>query len=789
MTLGDVQTPLAQGTFDPSADRVTLNDGSVKTHYYRDVLGVKFYQPLDKSRFPLPPAGWCTWYYYYNRINQSEARQNTDWLAANLKDFGAKYVQIDDGWQGSGTREGNRDWTHVHPQHFPAGMANLAAYIKSRGLTPGIWLAPHGQSNPQVVTNNPAVFLHRTNGALDSNSQRWEGLYLVDPSTPEAQQYMTDLFSRLASWGYEYFKIDGQPEVVREYQEKHAALQRPGDTDLLYRQTLQSIRAAIGPNRYLLGCWGIPLEGAGIMNGSRTGGDIVLGWGGFQVALRPTMQYYYLHNIVWYCDPDVLVVRSPLTMDQARVWATLEGLTGQALMSSDRLMDLSPDRVELLRRVYPPADIRPLDLFPSERNKRIWDLKINHLGRNYDVVGVFNFAADKADAIRLDWKELGLPAGQRVHVFDFWNQEYLGEWADGMVVDTAPTSCRVLTLVPATGRIQLVSTSRHITQGWLDLASLTEDAAGNSFNGVSHVVKNDPYELRFAFPRGTNYIVKRVVAHAGMHRLPVTVANHQGWAAVRMTSPATRDVTWEVQFGPGDYYHFPPSDPTGLTVRRVGLDGIDLTWREQYYLNAGYQVYLDGNRLGYTPNAQFPIRGLDPLTNYTVLVRTVAEDGQESPRGARLNVSLRPLVPSSVPLTQIEPVRADGRWRGFEADEMLAPGPIAIGNKHFEQGLTAFANSEAEFDLKGLFNEFTASVGIDAASADDRATVQFVLIADGKEIWRSGDMAGHDEAKPVRADVTGVHHLVLRTTAAGSSERRNRAQVDWADPVVSKQSQ
>lgn len=789
MTLGDVQTPLAQGTFDPVGDRVTLGDGSVKTNYYRDILGVKFYAPLDKSRFPVPPAGWCTWYYYYNRINQSEARQNTDWIAANLKDFGAKYVQIDDGWQGDGTRGGNRDWTHVHPQHFPDGMAKLAAYIKSRGLTPGIWLAPHGQTSLQVVTNNPDVFLRRANGTFDANQQRWEGLYLVDPSTPESQQYMSDLFSKLVGWGYEYFKIDGQPEVVREYQEKRAALHHPGDTDLLYRKTVESIRRAIGPDRYLLGCWGIPLEGAGIMNGSRTGGDIVLGWSGFQVALRPTMQYYFLHNIVWYCDPDVLVVRSPLTMDQARVWATLEGLTGQALMSSDRLMDLSPDRVDLMRRVYPPADIRPLDLFPSDRNKRIWDLKINHLGHNYDVAGVFNFGTEKADAVRLDWKELGLPANQRVHVFDFWNQEYLGEWADGMVVDTAPTSCRVLTLVPANGRIQLVSTSRHITQGWIDLASLNENPAGDTFKGVSHVVKDDPYELRFAFPRGTNYVVKSVSAHAGSHRLPVTIADHQGWAAVRMTSPATRDITWEVQFGPGDYYHYPPSDPTGLTARRVGLDGVDLSWREQYYLNAGYQVYVEGQRVGYTPNAQFPLRGLDPLTNYTVLVRTVAEDGQESPRGARMNVSLRSLVPAAMSLAQVDPIRSTGRWRGFEADEMIAPGPIAIGSKHFEQGLGAFANSEVEFDLKGLFDEFTASVGIDTSSDQEGGAVQFTVIGDGKEIWHSGNITALDGAKPVHADITGVQHLILRTTAAGTGTRRTRAQVDWAEPVVSKRPQ
>ncbi len=52
MTLGDVQTPIADGVFDPMKDEVTLKDGTVIPNYYRDVLGVKFYQPLDKSRFP-----------------------------------------------------------------------------------------------------------------------------------------------------------------------------------------------------------------------------------------------------------------------------------------------------------------------------------------------------------------------------------------------------------------------------------------------------------------------------------------------------------------------------------------------------------------------------------------------------------------------------------------------------------------------------------------------------------------------------------------------------------------
>src|SRR5437762_10663636 len=193
-------------------------------------------------------------------------------------------------------------------------------------------------------------------------SSTWEGKFLVDPSAPEAQRYLQDLFTKLSSWGYEYFKIDGQPVVVREFRNKQAFMHHPpADPDALYRKTLQSIRASIGPNRYLLGCWVIPLEGVGLMNGSRIGADVLPNWDGFRFALRARMEYYFLHNVAWYADPDVLVVRAPLSLDEARAWATLEGLTGQALLTSDRLPDLPEERIELLRRVYPATDVRPLD--------------------------------------------------------------------------------------------------------------------------------------------------------------------------------------------------------------------------------------------------------------------------------------------------------------------------------------------------------------------------------------------------------------------------------------------
>ena len=791
MTLGDVKTALADGTFDPAKDELTLNDGTVMKNYYRDTLRIKFYKPIDKSIFPLPPSGLCTWYYYYQNVNQTEVRHNAEWIAKNLKDYGAKYVQVDDGWQAETKegRHGSRDWTGVD-KAFPDGMASLAAHIKSLGLTPGIWIAPHGQSNEDVVKKHPGVFMFKPDGT--SASESWEGKWLVDPSVPETQAYLKELFTTMVKWGYDYFKIDGQPTVVGEFNRAKAFMKNPGEADLLYRTTLDSIRSAIGPNRYLLGCWGLPLEGVGIMNGSRTGGDVVLSWSGFFTALGPTMQSYYLHNIVWYSDPDTLLVRPPLTLDQARVWATLQGLTGQALMSSDRLMDLSEDRVELLRRVYPAVDIRPLDLFPSRQNKRIWDLKVDHLGRHYDVVGVFNFGEARPEHIYLNWKELGIAASGPVHVFDFWNKEYLGAWEAGMALTVSPTSCRVLTLMPSGANIQLVSTNRHITQGWIDLQSLTF-GPGQSFTGRSKVIKDDPYELFFAFPRDKNFAIKTATARTSKGALPVRTANHQGWASVRIDSPATTEVNWDVVFEPADAYRYPTQAPSGLRVEPVGLDGGNLSWGAQYYLNAGYQVYLDGDLLGYSPNTTFPLRGLDPARDYTAEVKAIWYDGTVGPRHQKseLKFTLLSLLPNEVPLTSLEPVRAGGGGRGgFRGGPA---GGLTAGGKRYEGGIAARAGAEVEYDLAGIFATFTSAVGVDDGYD---GTLIFSVVGDGRELWSSGPVKKSGALSPVTVNIAGVKRLVLRVTqpedasaaqpqGRGAGRGGMRSQGAWVEPKVS----
>lgn len=645
-TLGNVETTLAQGTYDPVADKVTLDDGTVMENYYRDTLGIKSYAPLDKSHHPLPPSGWCTWYYYYNRITENEVKRNAQWIADNLKDFGAQYVQIDDGWQGGGEPgTGKRDWATVHPGNFPSGMGSLASYIKSLGLTPGIWIAPHGQSNPEFVEKHKDVFLFKPDGA--SASVTWEGDYLVDPSSHGMEPYMRVLFQTLCDWGYEYFKIDGQPIVVNEYAKKKEFMHSPDDDNVkLYRNTLDVIRDTIGKDRYLLGCWGMPVEGIGIMDGSRTKGDIVLGWeGGFMLALRAVQEDYYLHNIAWYSDPDVFILRSPLPYKQAQAWATIQGLSGLALMGTDRLEDLSESRVELLRRIYPAVDIRPLDLFKVKHDKTIFDLKVSHLDgtRNYDVVGLFNYNQDTLSPIVLKWADLGIDSDCSIHAFDFWNKDYLGAWENAMLVDVDPASCRVLTLIPDNGEIQLISTSRHITQGWIDLK---DDVAFDSeklvYHGTSTVVKNDPYALHFAFPKGKNYTVASAEALVGSKALPVKITNHQGWATASFTAKVNTDVEWRIAFAKDEFYSFQTGNPSNLAFHRTGSDCGTVKWQEMYWLNNGYQVYLDGKLMGYTPRAFFLLENLDLEKNHVIEVECTWEDGTVSPKRTRLEISAPP---------------------------------------------------------------------------------------------------------------------------------------------------
>jgi len=92
------------------------------------------------------PAGWCSWYQYFTRIDQDGVLSNLGLLSEEYGALGVDLVQIDDGYSPA-----VGDWLEANDS-FPDGMASLAGKVASKGKVPGIWVAPF------TVTRGSRIF-------------------------------------------------------------------------------------------------------------------------------------------------------------------------------------------------------------------------------------------------------------------------------------------------------------------------------------------------------------------------------------------------------------------------------------------------------------------------------------------------------------------------------------------------------------------------------------------------------------------------------------------------------
>lgn len=574
---GACWTPLAKGEYTtPGALELTLR---LIPDYYRTHRQLRYYAPLDKTIHRTPPSGWCSWYYYYTEFGEDDVLANARWMARELKPYGATLVQIDDGWQGIGHGGGwNRDF-HVIAPDFPHGMRWLCGQIHALGLKAGLWAIPFAQSADILFDQDPDLWLKhpggRTIGLLDDGQDQWCGRYFLDASHPKARKYLYDLFKMMADdWGYDYFKIDGQADVSANYTIHHQQMHDPGvagaDVEALgpqsergdlrrlywnqhlcdgeaYRLGLRAIRDAIGAHRFLLGCGGTPLvNGIGFTDGSRTGADVGAEWKALPAVLKAIREGYYLHNIVWYSDPDVLCVRPPLTHNEAQLWASLLALSGQMLLVSDNMPELPPDRVEILRRVFPAADVTPVDLYPYGTNPSVWDVKLSTSAGEWDVAGFFNYS-DEAQEFDVDLAEFGLETGGAAYLaYDFWNREYQGAIPENRLRLTVPArSCRILSLRRAQAHPQVLSTSRHVLQGAVELQDVRWDKESATLSGRATIVADEPFELRIALPASAGWAAASVQTDPGV---TATMQVEGDLLTVTLLGSPVEPVKWSLAF-------------------------------------------------------------------------------------------------------------------------------------------------------------------------------------------------------------------------------------------------
>lgn len=577
--IGDTSSLLCNALFLPAQDealvftaeglrlekhgaRITVHTtGPLQIKRIRDYMkvhrNVPWFRPLDRKHFPRPPAGWCSWYHYYFTITEAELLQNTDWLSKNLKAFGCDVVQIDEGWADNGSGFGaNRNFFVTNQDKFPRGMKYSADYIRKRGLTPGIWCCPLGQSDTTLYTSQPDMFIHRADGSSagelkepkpdapfvlpEDKISEWGGRYYLDPTSKSGQRYLQTLFTMMChEWGYEYVKIDGQIFMPWVYMAHRERLADPSqDAWHAYRSAMKTMSDTMGPKRFLLNC-GEGFTSVGYCQGVRTGGDAGLSWDhGIMNAAKATARWGWLNTVAFYTDPDVVCVRDPLPFDQARAWTVLLGLTGQLLMLSDKMYELTSDRVELLRKILPVADIHPMELYPMDANNpaSLINLKVNlPLVGTWDVVAAFNWNTTTPKCVELNPWRFGLERGPYLWIDTLTGLQIDPDsfTDDATTITVAPASCRVFTIWPEKEHPQFVGSTRHVTQGAVDITAVKWDPTRSMLRGTCELVGGHETIILAHIPSGYKVRPGANVKQAGriaMLRLRQKTSGHKAWS-------------------------------------------------------------------------------------------------------------------------------------------------------------------------------------------------------------------------------------------------------------------
>lgn len=350
-----------------------------------------------------PPLGWCSWYYYFDKVRESDILENVRWFASRRADFPIEYIQLDDGYQSA-----LGDWL-VCNEKFPNGLQYLAQEIRKAGYKPALWLAPFMvEENSVLLREHPDWMIRDRDGGTLFACQWREShrVAVLDGTHPEVQAFFRGLFRTLREWGYGYVKLDF---MVQETSRGKLFDRRATRAEAL-RRGLEAIREGFGEDGFILGCT-VPFGPVvGIVDGERVSTDITPFWKRSGTAYdeapnvpnvcRNIIHHSYMNRRIWINDPDTHIARidnNELTENEVILWTNAVRLGGGMLLFSDRFSTLAPERAVFSKSLIADQDqyvSHPLDVF---RNAfpRLWLGKHRKTGEL--LLGVFNFDDAKTD--------------------------------------------------------------------------------------------------------------------------------------------------------------------------------------------------------------------------------------------------------------------------------------------------------------------------------------------------------------------------------------------------------
>jgi hypothetical protein len=568
-----------------------------KPRFYQRHKNIAYFRPWTYQVRKDSITGWCSWWAFLRECSQKDCNELLQvWKEKRFADYGYRFIQLDECFHqelgkgqeraaypgvraGSYVSRGPDTWLDWRKDIYPAGMAGYVSACRGSGFEPGVWIGTFF-TDKELVTRHPDWFIRDAQGR--PFAAPWSS-FGVDTTNPDALEALVSrTFRGLREAGFTYVKVDQLRHYLYDNLHRNLAFCRsrgvtPGQ---MYRKYLGAARHELGPDVFLLSCWGVLPESVGLADACRIGGD---GYG------PVTMQQYNSWNgVVWRNDPDHCDVfpkfkpaeAGNVTKTDAVKAATadtiirpaLASIAGCMLMLSDRPAVYRDDaNLHGLRRASPVLFSVPGQLYDFDESKTTklistprtsitsgaspapvdgdqygpvcpwWLNEFSRPFERWNVLHRLNWSDKAAGTAMVQFAELGLDSSKTYVVYEFWSRKFVGSFRNEFPVSALePMGLASYAIREQLDRPQVVSTSRHLSQGGVDLVSV--QWSHNTISGTSQVIAGDRYELAVRVPPGFKLKLATVAG------IPVEAATDSELVRVAWSPAMSAAVDWKLEF-------------------------------------------------------------------------------------------------------------------------------------------------------------------------------------------------------------------------------------------------
>jgi len=198
----------------------------------------------------------------------------------------------------------------------------------------------------------------------------------------------------------------------------------------------------------------------------------------------------------------------PKNRDGVRQLLTMVYVAAPRLVLANSFSKMIPEMVYDLSRIYPihstPKSARPLDAFTrNDGIPRIYDYEIDS---TWHQLTFYNPDSESENPIEVELGKssafggMGLNPLMSYYVFDFWNDAFVGKFAgNGKLKQTLRKGeARMMSVHQVQKNPQVISSNRHVMQGYVDVSDIKWDGLAKVLKGTSKVVGGETYKLAIA---------------------------------------------------------------------------------------------------------------------------------------------------------------------------------------------------------------------------------------------------------------------------------------------------